>query len=110
MTARHAHLVPGTLEMLVLKTLSLEPLHAFGIGERLQQTSGNVFRVNQGTLYPALERLLQRGWVTAEWRVTENSRRARYYSNTAAGTRQLAGERTDWERACGAVNLILRST
>ena len=104
-----ATLVPGTLDMLVLKILSLEPMHGWGIGERIQQGSRDVFRVNQGTLYPSLERLQQRGWVRAEWRMTENNRRARYYSLTAAGARQLAAERRDWERASGAVNLILRT-
>ena len=103
-------LVPGTLDMLVLKTISLEPMHGWGIGERIQQMSRDVFRVNQGTLYPSLERLQQEGWATAEWRMTDNNRRARYYSITAAGRRALAAERGKWERQSNAVNLVLRMT
>src|SRR6185436_20207593 len=91
-------IVPGTLEMLVLKTLSLQPMHGWGIGERLQQLSQDAFRVNQGTLYPVLERLQQRGWVTAEWRASESNRRAKYYIITRAGARHLADELNDWER------------
>jgi PadR family transcriptional regulator PadR len=102
-------LVPGTLEMLVLKTLTLQPMHGWGIGERIQQLSRDAFRVNQGTLYPVLERLQQRGWVTAEWRPSENNRRSKYYSLTRAGERRLAGERKDWERSSVAINLILQT-
>jgi transcriptional regulator len=103
-------LVPGTLEMLVLKTLQLAPMHGWGIGERIQQLSRNAFRVNQGTLYPVLERLQQRGWVTAEWRASENNRRAKYYVLTRAGARRLADEQRDWELAIRAVGLILRAS
>jgi len=102
--------IPGTLEMLVLKTLSLAPMHGWGIGERIQQLSRDVFRVNQGTLYPVLERLQQRGWVTAEWRQSDSNRRAKYYILTRAGAKRLAAELADWERSTGAVNLILRTT
>ena len=102
--------IPGTLEMLVLKTLTLEPMHGWGIGERIQQLSKDTFRVNQGTLYPVLERLLQRGWVTAEWRASEANRRARYYILTKAGTKRLSEELRDWERSTRGVNLILRTT
>jgi PadR family transcriptional regulator, regulatory protein PadR len=102
-------LVPGTLEMLVLKTLSLAPMHGWGIGERIQQLSRETFRVNQGTLYPVLERLLQRGWVTAEWRASENNRRARYYVLTRAGARRLADEQRDWQRSIRGIELILRT-
>jgi transcriptional regulator len=102
--------IPGTLEMLVLKTISLAPMHGWGIGERIQQLSRDVFRVNQGTLYPVLERLQQRGWVTAEWRQSDSNRRAKYYIITRAGARRLAAEQADWERSTGAVNLILRTT
>lgn len=105
-----SQIVPGTLEMLVLKTLSLAPMHGWGIGERIQQMSRDVFLVNQGTLYPALERLLSRGWITAEWRLTENNRRARYYAITRAGQAQLEREREEWLRSSAAVNLILRTT
>jgi transcriptional regulator len=100
-------IVPGTLEMLVLKTLSLEPMHGWGIGERIQQLSRDVFAVNQGTLYPTLERLLRGGLITPEWRITENNRRARYYKITRSGLKRLEAEREDWERSSFAVNLIL---
>src|SRR6185436_272984 len=103
-------IVPGTLEMLVLKTLSLESMHGWGIGERIQQMSRDAFRVNQGTLYPVLERLQQRGWVTAEWRASESNRRAKYYIITRTGARRLADELNDWERSARAINLIMRTT
>lgn len=109
MSPSRATVVPGTLDMLVLKTLSLAPMHGWGIVERIQQMSRDVFCVNQGSLYPALERMLRRGWVTHEWRTTDNSRRARYYVITRAGARQLAREREDWQLASQAVNLILRT-
>ena len=102
-------LVPGTLEMLVLKTLSLAPMHGWGIGDRIQQLSREAFRVNQGTLYPVLERLQQRGWVTAEWRASENNRRAKYYLITRAGEKHLAAEQRDWARSTHAIGLILRT-
>ena len=104
-----SQLVPGTLEMLVLKTLSLEPMHGWGIGERIQQLSRDVFLVNQGTLYPTLERLLRAGMIAAEWRVTENNRRARYYRITRLGLKRFQDERAEWERSSRAVNLILRT-
>lgn len=100
-------IIPGTLEMLVLKTLSLEPMHGWGIGERIQQLSEDVFLVNQGTLYPVLERLQQRGWVTAEWRSSESNRRAKYYTLTQSGAKRLEAARRDWDRSTAAVNLIL---
>ena len=93
--------------MLVLKTLRLEPMHGWGIGQRLEQISRGEFQVNQGSLYPALQRMKRKGWIRSEWRVTENNRRARYYILTAAGRRQLAAERREWERAVRAVNWIL---
>jgi PadR family transcriptional regulator PadR len=95
--------------MLVLKTLSLAPMHGWGIGERIQQMSRDLFRVNQGTLYPVLERLQQRGWVTAEWRPSETNRRAKYYLLTRSGARRLAAEQSDWERSREAIDLILRT-
>jgi transcriptional regulator len=101
-------LLQGTLEMLVLKALSLEPMHGWGIGQRIDQLSRDVFRVNQGSLYPALQRMLRKGWIRAEWRVTENNRRARYYSITASGRRRLEEEAATWERVSAAVNWILR--
>lgn len=103
-----ADLLPGTLELLVLKALSLTPMHGWGIAQRIDQFSGEVFRVQQGSLYPALQRMLRRGWVRSEWRVTEHNRRARYYLITAAGRRQLESETANWKRTSSAVNEILR--
>lgn len=100
-------LVHGTLEMLVLRTLALEPMHGWGIAHRIQSMSGDVFLVTQGSLYPALLRMKRRGWLSTSWRVSENSRRARYYELTAAGRRQLEIERALWERASMAINTIL---
>jgi transcriptional regulator len=100
-------LLQGTLELLVLKTLSLEPMHGWGISQRIQQMSRDVFQVNQGSLYPALQRMKSRGWIDAEWRTTENNRRARYYMLTAAGERELARECSQWERSSEAVNRVL---
>lgn len=95
--------------MLVLKVLSLEPMHGWGISERIQEISRDVFQVNQGSLYPALQRLKRKGLVTGEWRRTENNRRARYYELTTAGRRQLREEEESWERATEAVNRILQA-
>ena len=103
-----ADLLPGTLELLVLKALSLTPMHGWGIAQRIDQLSGEVFRVQQGSLYPALQRMLRRGWVRSEWRVTEHNRRARYYLITPAGRRRLEAETVNWERRSAAVNGILR--
>ena len=100
-------LLQGTLELMILKTLSVEPMHGWGITQRIQQTSRDVFQVNQGSLYPALQRLTSRGLVRAEWRTTENNRRARYYLLTRAGASELARERAQWERASAAVNSVL---
>jgi PadR family transcriptional regulator, regulatory protein PadR len=100
-------LLQGTLELLVLKTLSLGPLHGWGISQRIQQMSRDVFQVNQGSLYPALQRMKSRGWIDSEWRTTENNRRARYYLLTPAGERELARERQQWERTSAAVNQVL---
>jgi PadR family transcriptional regulator, regulatory protein PadR len=100
-------LLQGTLELLVLKTLSLEPMHGWGISQRIQQMSRDVLQVTQGSLYPALQRMKRRGLIASEWRVTENNRRARYYFLTAAGRRELARERSQWERSSLAVNRVL---
>ena len=100
-------LLQGTLELMILKMLSVEPLHGWGITQRIQQTSRDVFQVNQGRLYPALQRLASRGLIRAEWRTTENNRRARYYIVTRAGQQELARERAQWERASTAVNWVL---
>jgi len=106
--ADRSTILPGTLEMLVLRTLSLQPMHGWGIMERIEQVSRGVFSLNQGSLYPALERALRAGWVKAEWRVTENGRRARYYAITRAGLARLDSEQREWERSSRAINLILR--
>src|ERR1051325_10367643 len=102
-----SELLQGTLEMLVLRTLGIEPMHGWGLAHRIQSMSGDVFLVTQGSLYPALIRMKRRGWGKTEWRVTENNRRARYYALTAAGRRQLDAERAAWIRASGAVNSVM---
>jgi transcriptional regulator len=106
--ARTGDLIKGTLDLLILKTLQLGAMHGWGITELIEQRSRNVLSVNQGSLYPALYRLVQRRWIRSEWRITENGRRARYYILTPAGRAQLAREREQWERLSSGVNLILR--
>ncbi len=101
--------IQGTLDMLILKTLSLEPMHGFGIARRVEQISRGVFKVNPGSLLTALQRLERAGWLDAEWRRTENSRRARYYSLTRAGKRQLEVETADWARRASAVARLLKA-
>ena len=108
MSPSPATLLQGTLDMLVLKSLQLGPMHGWGITERIEAGSRNVFELNQGSLYPALYRLEKQGFVRSEWQVSENNRRARVYFLTPAGRRQLAAERANWERLSGAVNLVLR--
>jgi PadR family transcriptional regulator, regulatory protein PadR len=105
-----APIQPGTLEMLVLKVLSVEPEHGWGLGQRLQEASRGVFDVNPGSLYPALQRLLAKGWIRSEWRVTASGRRARYYLLTRSGVARLARERESWERQVEAVGRVLRWT
>jgi len=107
MPKSRSELLQGTLELLILKILSLEPMHGWGISERIQLLSDEVFLVNQGSLYPALQRMKRKGWITSEWLVTENNRRARYYALTAAGERQLGEEREAWARSSTAVERIL---
>lgn len=102
-------LLQGTLELLVLKALSLEPMHGWGIGNRIGQLSRDALQIQQGSLYPALQRMLRKGWISSEWRTTENNRRARYYLLTRAGRRQLDAETASWERASGAINAILQT-
>lgn len=102
-------LLQGTLEMLVLKTLNLEPMHGWGIAHRLEAMSGDVFLVTQGSLYPALVRMKRRGWLRSHWRTTENNRRARYYEITRAGEAQLHLSRQHWVRASTAINGILEA-
>jgi transcriptional regulator len=102
-----ADLLQGTLDLLILKVLSLESMHGWGVSERLRQMSDEVFEVNQGSLYPALQRLKRKGLVTADWRRTEENRRARYYELTAEGERALQEERGAWQRSSRAVDRIL---
>jgi len=97
----------GTLDLLILKTLSLAPMHGWGLTHRIEQLSEDVLQVGQGSIYPALVRLEQRGWIDTEWRVTENSRRAKYYRLTTAGRRALGQELASWNRFVGAVGLVL---
>jgi transcriptional regulator len=97
----------GTLDLLILKTLTLEPMHGWGISARIQQFSRGVLDVNQGSLYPALQRLEQRGWIDSEWRTTENNRRAKYYRLSASGRRAALAETESWRRYVAAVELIL---
>ena len=101
--------IQGTLDLLILKTLSLEPLHGFGISRRIEQISRGVFKVNPGSLLVALQRLERAGAIDAEWRVTDNSRRAKVYSLTRAGRRQLDAETADWSRRAGAVARLLKA-
>ncbi|MGW8266545.1 MAG: PadR family transcriptional regulator [Longimicrobiales bacterium] len=109
MPKSRSELLQGTLELLILKILSLEPMHGWGISERIQLLSDEVFLVNQGSLYPALQRMKRKGWITSEWRVTENNRRARYYALTSAGQRQLGEEKEAWARSSTAVEKILEA-
>ena len=107
MPSGRSDLLQGTLDLLALKVLSLEPMHGWGISERIQLMSGDVFEVNQGSLYPALQRLKRKGWIKSEWRISEKNRRARYYELTQAGWDQLEVERRAWGRSSAAVEKIL---
>jgi len=109
MPKSRSDLLQGTLDLLILKILSVEPLHGWGISERIQLLSKEVFLVNQGSLYPALQRMKRKGWVRSEWKVTENNRRARYYALTTAGRKQLGEELQAWERSSSAVERILQA-
>ena len=100
----------GTLDMLVLKTLQLEPMHGWGMTLRIHQISNHQLRVEEGSLYPALHRMEQEGWIAAEWKVSENNRRARYYRLTMAGRKRLAQEEENWRRLTQAVGLVLSFT
>ena len=110
MAAERGDLLQGTLDMLVLKALQLEPMHGWGITERIEQWSESVLRPGQGTLYPALYRLERQGLIRSEWKVTENNRRARYYALTAAGRKHFEEELAYWRRLSRAVNLILQAS
>jgi transcriptional regulator len=100
----------GTLDLLILRTISLGPMHGWAIAQRIQQISDDLLRVQQGSLYPALHRLEHQGWITAEWGASENNRRARFYSLTRAGRRQLETEVAKWERLSAGVTLVLQRT
>jgi transcriptional regulator len=108
--AGRSDLLQGTLDLLILKTLLLGPLHGWGISKRLRELSRDVFEVGQGSLYPALYRLEDRGWITGQWRLSDEGRRAKFYSLTAAGHRQLAVEREQWQRFSIAVGHVLEAT
>ena len=103
MTRTNTKLLQGTLDMLVLKALSLGPLHGYGVGQRIMQMSDEVLRVEEGSLYPALYRIEQQGWIESEWGTSENNQRARFYRLTPAGRRQLQVEAANWERLAGAL-------
>ena len=107
MVASSSDLLQGTLDLLILRTLALEPMHGWGIAQRIQQVSREVLQVGQGSLYPALHRLEYKGWIKAEWRPSENNRRAKYYSLTPDGEKQLEAERNNWERLAEAIALVL---
>ena len=106
--SRPTDLVQGTLDLLLLKILALEPLHGWAIGQRLRQVSGNVLQVSDGSLYPALHKLENEGWVKAEWKPTENNRRAKFYALTRAGRRQLENETASWDRLSSAISQVVR--
>ena len=109
LTNQAPDLLPGTLDMLILQTLVTGPKHGYGIAERLKQVSKDVLQVGESSLYPALQRLLLNGWVTAEWGASENNRRARYYTISAAGRKQLGSERQEFERLVTAIQRVLQA-
>jgi PadR family transcriptional regulator, regulatory protein PadR len=100
-------LVQGTLDLLILKTVALEPMHGWGIAQRIRQVSKEVLQVHQGALYPALHRLEQNGWIKAKWGESDNNRRAKFYSLTPAGRKYLEREEANWQRLSGAIGLVL---
>ncbi|HEX3747748.1 MAG TPA: PadR family transcriptional regulator [Bryobacteraceae bacterium] len=102
-------LVQGTLDLLVLKVIALEPMHGWAIAQRIRQMSGEVLQVGQGALYPCLHKLEQNGWIAAEWAISENNRRAKYYSLTKAGRKVLEQESAQWERLAAAISTIVRA-
>ena len=106
--SRPSDLVQGTLDLLILKILALEPLNGFAIGQRLKQLSADVLHVSDGSLYPALHKLEQEGWITAEWRPTENNRRAKFYELTRLGRRELEREKANWTRLSAAISMVVR--
>ena len=110
MAKQKSDLLQGTLDMLILKTLALESMHGWGIAQRIQQISDGVLNINQGSLYPALYRLEEQGWISAEWGSSDNNRQAKYYQLTRAGRQQLAAEQENWERLSGAVRQVLQAS
>ena len=108
-TSTASDLLPGTLDLLILRTLTPGQMHGYGISQRLKQLSEEVLQVGESSLYPALQRLLLRGWLKAEWGASENNRRARYYTLTAAGRKQLAAERQEFRRLIGAIQKVLET-
>lgn len=106
--SKPSDLVQGTLDLLLLKILALQPLHGWAIGQRLKQISGDVLQVSDGSLYPALHKLEQEGWITAEWKPTENNRRAKFYSLTRLGRSQLQKESANWQRLSDAITQVIR--
>lgn len=110
MAGDRLELLQGTLDMLILKSLDLTPMHGFGISVRIRQMSQEVLQVEQGSLYPALYRLENRGWIQSTWGVSENNRRAKFYDLTAAGRKHLGVEQENWERLSSAINLVLGTT
>jgi transcriptional regulator len=106
--SRPADLVQGTLDLLILKTLALAPMHGWAIAQRLAQRSGDQLKVSQGSLYPSLHKLEQAGWIEAEWKSSENNRRAKFYRLTASGKRALKAETAEWERLSSAISLVVR--
>lgn len=110
MAPEKSDLLQGTLDVLILKTLSPGTMHGWGIAQRIQQLSEDVLAVNQGSLYPALHRLEEQGWISAQWGASENNRRARFYTLTRSGRRQLADETQSWERFAAAVGRVLAAT
>ena len=109
MEGENTDVIQGTLDLLILKTLSLQPLHGFGIARRIEQISRGVFKVNPGSLLVALQRLDRAGWLDAEWRVSENARRAKFYSLTRAGRKQLELEASEWKRRSAAVARLINA-
>ncbi len=109
-TKGRTELLPGTLEMLVLKTLSIEPMHGYGIAQHIQLLSADVLTVEEGSLYPALQRMLVKGWVSAEWMISANNRRARYYTLTRAGRKQLGVEELRFSAVCDAIMRVMKAT
>ncbi len=107
MTKPKSDLLQGTLDLLILKTLELEPMHGWGISQRIQQVSDDVLQVNQGSLYPAMHRLEEQGWISASWKTSENNRQAKYYELTKRGRRQMADEKDNWVRLSAAVARIV---